>query len=91
MSRRVRLIGGSHAGETFVTDNPVIRLPCMEHVDFSPPIGPASDIKDAKFETYKVEEMKYGSGHAHRYGILQPMRVVDAMNVLWNTYQGAQT
>jgi len=86
MSERVRLIGGSHGGDTFVTKQSVIRLPCMEHVDFAPPIGPADNFKDAKFETYKVEELRFGSGHSHRYGILEPMRLVDAMNMLWYAY-----
>lgn len=84
--RRVRLIGGSHGGQTFDTDQPSIRLPCMENVDFAPPIGPADDIKDAKFEEYHIEELRYGSGHSHRYGILKPMRLVDAMNVMWCAY-----
>ena len=86
MSSRVRLIGGSHAGEIFVTKNPVIKLPCMEHADFGPPIGPAN-VADAKIEVYRVEELRFGSGHSHRYGILEPMRLVDAMNVMWNGYQ----
>ena len=91
MSKRVRLIGGSHGGDTFVTDQSVIRLPSMKNVDFAPPIGPAADIVDAEFEVYKVEELRFGSGHSHRYGILEPMRLVDAMNVMWNGYQDSLT
>lgn len=87
MSDRVRLIGGSHAGETFVTKQPYIRLPSMENVDFVPPIGPATDIANAKFEVYNVEEFRFQSGHSHRYGVLENMRLVDAMNVMWNGYQ----
>lgn len=85
--RSVHLIGGSHGGETFVTSQPVIRLPCMENVDFPPPIGPADTITDAKFEVYRVERVRFESGHEHNYGILEPMRLVDAMNVMWNGYQ----
>ena len=85
MSNRVRLIGGSYSGETYTTDAPIIRLPSMENIDFAPPIGPA-DYIDAKIETYRVEELRFVSGHSHRYGVLEPMRLVDAMNAMWDAY-----
>lgn len=87
---RVRLVGGSHGGEIFITSYPTIKLPSLKNVDFPPPIGPANHIGDAEFETYKVEKFNFGTGHCHYYGILESMRAVDAFNVMWNAYTDAR-
>jgi hypothetical protein len=39
-----------------------------------------------EIERYVVQPMDFGTGHAHHYGVCEPMRLVDAMNVMWDAY-----
>ncbi len=84
--RKVRLIGGSHSGETVESGEQRIKLFDMTNCDFGLRQGPDDTTVAVKYEFYNVHELRYESGHSHRYGVHESMMLVNGMNVMWDAY-----
>ena len=89
---KVRILGGSHAGEEMQWDvdsrGPVMRLPCMTNCDFAPPYGPDTS-KTVPVEAYKIEPVHFASGHVHHYAVPQDGWLVGQFNAMWWEYKTA--
>ncbi len=89
MNKRLRLIGGTRAGETLMVDSdrPDIRLPVRKEMDLSA-YRPDSVVQPIRveLERYTAHTLKFGDEYEHHYGVHESMRFVDAVNALWDLY-----
>ncbi len=86
----LRLIGGSYDGQSFLVDEklPVYRLPKKQKFPqrcISPDELVVMPV-EIPLDIYVVYPVCFADGYRHHYGVCEPMKLVDAMNCMWDGY-----
>ena len=83
----LHLIGGSHSGERHHFDlskGQYLALMNERLISFSDEIREINKVPE--YDNYRVERLFYPTGHRHYFGVHSTMRLVDAMNCMWDQF-----